>query len=358
MAYYSKRTLKRDSPMRTVLFIPPLPRMTGGIAVLYQVAEHLRALGLSVALTSTHETAPGLVQQKEAGFTVLPWDSMQLNENCCYLVPEGWPNALAPALKAKARALVYVQNWAYLLSALPGGVSWQQLPVSFLAVSQPVAHFVDAMLGLPLTGVVRPAVDVSFFRPGNKPESHVRIAWMPRKNKAMGDQIRQVTEGLLRRSLPSVPVQWVEVHRMTRAEVAGALATSHIFLCTGFPEGFALPPLEAIACACLPVGFSGFGGWDYMRQARAGGYVPNMPLRDVPWLGNGFFAADGDVIEASLALEEAVHLVAGKNPVLDSILAQGRSTVESYSLDAQRNSVAALWKLFPSSLTSRTHAPS
>lgn len=344
--------------MRTVVFIPALPRMSGGIAVLYQLAERLRELNLPVALTSTHAAAPGLAQKQQTGFTVLPWDELRLSEDDCYLAPEGWPNALAPALKAKARALIYVQNWAYLLSALPKDVIWQQLPVSFLAVSQPVAWFVDEMLGLPLAGILRPAVETELFRPGLKPERHVRIAWMPRKNKAMAEQIRQIMQAFLRRTPHPVPVEWVELHRMPREEVAATLATCHIFLCTGFPEGLGLPPLEAMACGCLPVGFSGFGGWDYMRQAKLYGYTPQLPLRDVAWSGNGFFTADGDVIEAARSLEGAVHLAACKAPALDAMLAQGRATVESYSPDQQRKCVADLWNTFPYSLTSRTQSPS
>lgn len=339
--------------MRTVLFIPALPRMSGGIAVLYQVAERLRELNLPLALTSTHSTAPGLVEMREAGFPVLPWDTLALSEDDCYLAPEGWPNALAPALKARARILVYIQNWAYLLSALPGEVSWRQLPVSFLAVSQPVAWFAGDLLGFPLAGILRPAVDTQVFCPGFKPATRVRIAWMPRKNNALAEQIRQIAKALLRRAPHAAPVEWVELHRMSREEVARALATCHIFLCTGFPEGIGLPPLEAMACGCLPVGFGGVGGWDYMRQGRVCGYMPQFPLRDVPWSGNGFFTADGDVIEAARALEEAVRLAACQAPALNALLAQGRTAAESYSAERQRLRVSELWSAFPHTLTAR-----
>ncbi len=332
--------------------------MSGGLAVLYQVAERLRELELPVALTSTQTGAPGLEQRREEGFAVLPWAELNLREDDCCLVPEGWPNALAPAFKARARALVYVQNWAYLLSGLPAGVAWQRLPVSFLAVSQPVAWFVEELLGLPLAGTLRPAVDTHTFCPGVKPQDRLRVAWMPRKNKALGEQARQIAEALLfPRPLP-VPLEWVELHRMTREEVAAELASCHVFLSTGFPEGLGLPPLEAMACGCLPVGFSGFGGWDYMRQARLYGYVPPFPLRDVPWSGNGFYTPDGDVIGAARCLEEALRLAASKAPALDALLAQGQAAAASYSLEAQRKTVAALWSAFPYSLTPNAQPPS
>ena len=333
--------------MRTVIFIPPLPRMSGGLAVLYQLAERLREAGLPVALCSPRDAAPGLREYAAAGGELVPWGNagkaLKLSPEDCWLTPEGWPNALAPGLEAGARCLVYVQNWAYLVSAMPAGLRWRDLPLSFLAVSHPVAWFLTEMLDLPLAGIVRPMLDAELFRPLPKPDDRVRVAWMPRKNKALAEQIMQVTDAALQRHARRPPLQWVEINRMSPQQVAAALGDSHIFLSTGFPEGFGLPPLEAMRCNCLPVGFSGFGGWDYMRSARISGYTPTLPLRPVPWAGNGFFVADGDVIEASRALEEAIRLAACKAPAFEAILAQGQNTANAYSRQEQLHAVQTVW---------------
>ncbi len=352
---YSLNLKQSGNVMRTVIAIPPLPRMSGGVAVLYQLAARLQALNLPVALTSVKGNAPGLAAHEEAGFTVLPWgrngNGLGLAADDCYLVPEGWPNMLAPGINASARNLVYVQNWAYLFSALPGNLRWQDLPVSFLAVSHPVAWFMETMAGLPVVGVLRPMIDTELFAPGSKPDDRVRIAWMPRKNKALAEQIRRIVTASLRASKERAPdVEWVEIHNQPPARVAEMLAASHIFLCTGFPEGIGLPPLEAMASGCMAVGFSGFGGWDYMRPARLAAYMPPFDLRYVPWSGNGFFVPDGEVIEAARALLEAVCLAACKAPVLEVILAQGRLTAASYSREEQLKTVQALWASFPLTL--------
>ena len=334
--------------MRTVIAIPPLPRVSGGLAVLYQLAARLRELNLPVALASMQADAPLLAQHAQAGFSVLPWgragEGMELTPDDRYLVAEGWPNMLAPGLNAKAHNLVYVQNWAYLFSALPQGVRWQDLPVSFLAVSQPVAWFMEQFGGLNATATLRPALDSALFRPGPKPGGSVRIAWMPRKNKALAEQIRQISEAALHSAKGNRPgVDWVAIHNLPPEEVARTLASCHIFWCTGFPEGLGLPPLEAMAAGCLPVGFTGFGGWDYMRQALPGGYTPPFAPRPVPWSGNGFFVPDGDVIAAARALLDAIDLVARKDPALDSLLAQGKRAAAAYSSEEQRQTVQALW---------------
>ena len=334
--------------MRTIIAIPPLPRMTGGIAVLYQVAARLSELDREVALVGV-KSAPGLAEQAAQGVAVLPWDAIYgrnigspLRKTDVFCIAEGWPNMLAPALTAGTRAMVYAQSWSYIFSALPQGVSWGKLPVTFLAVSHPVAHYLTERVALPLVGIVRPSIDKSRFHPAPRREAKtVRIAWMPRKNKAMAEQIMQLTEALDRDKKPRI--EWVEIRNMPPDAVAETLRTCHIFLASGFPEGCSLPPLEAMASGCLVVGFSGFGGWDYMRQAEQGQYVPRLKLRPTPWQGNGLFASDGDVMEASFLLGQAVRMVRENGPEYAEIQKQAFATADAYSADAQREEVRAVW---------------
>lgn len=274
--------------MRTIIAMPALPRMTGGLAVLCQVAMRLRENGFPVAIAAM-DGAPDLTEEHIAGLPLLSWDTVRgkkgsgLGPGDLLLIPEGWPGMAGPALSAGCRLMVYVQNWAYLFSALPEGARWQNIPASFMAVSDPVARFLDDVR-LPVRGIVRPCINTELFHPAALPDATraVRIAWMPRKNKWLANQIRQILGALLHNG---EPVEWVPISGMSPAQVGKTLASCHVFLATGFPEGFALPPLEAMACGCPVVGFSGVGGWDFMRQAIPGTYIPNFPLRSVSWGG-------------------------------------------------------------------------
>jgi hypothetical protein len=377
--------------MRTFLFVPPLPRMTGGLAVLYRMAAHLHAAGYPVFLVPREGGARGLDPADQAGppapsappAPVMGWDeaAATLTPRDVWLVPEGWVNALAPGLRTGARCVVYVQNWAYLLSSLPPGVAWPQLDVSFLAVSDPVAWYTREVTGREAP-VLRPGIDLALFRPawtdgedgrdgedgGAVPDGPaqgpVRIAWMPRKNRALAQQVRDLLAARLAlatsRGEPSVDVEWREIHGRTQAEVAELLRTAHVFLATGFPEGCPLPPLEAMASGCLLVGFAGFGGWDYMRQALPGGVTPWWAAAasgegpagghahgagaggmDLP--PNGYIAADADVVAAGLALERAVRLAASGGPELAALRRAGLATARACSLERQREAVLALW---------------
>ncbi len=345
--------------MRTFIFIPPLRHLSGGLAVLYQLANQLHDLGRPVWIVPRGEGAPGLTACRAQ---VMPWDDLQLSHADLWIVPEGWGNALTPGLRAKARCVVYVQNWAFLFSSLPEGVAWHDLPVSFLAVSQPVAWFIKTALGQDAP-ILRPALDLNLFSPApaaRPPAAKgLRIAWMPRKNKASALQVQQITAA--RRALP-VPATWVEIQNKTPAEVSQILRSCHLFMATGFPEGLALPPLEAMACGCLTAGFAGLGAWDYMRQALPDGYLPLCPLPALPWeqtdaggsapaaetpgasCGNAFVAADNDALGLALGLEAAANIILSDPKTYESLRQRGQTAAAFYSTDNQHSAVAELWR--------------
>lgn len=331
----------------TFIFLPPMARSSGGLAVLLQVASHLHQAGRPVRVVRREQGRPALPQ----GFAVpvLDWDALELGSQDFWLVPEGWTNALAPGLRAGARCLVYVQNWAYLFSSLPEGVSWADLPVTFLAVSRPVAWFIEQALGRPSL-VVPPGIDRRLFCPvQRKPNGPVRVAFMPRKNKALAELIRAVYTARNPQAAAAHRLLWTDIQGRSQAEVAELLGQSHIFLATGFPEGCPLPPLEAMACGCLPVGFAGFGGWEYMRAIDVAGLEtmhnnrPWFPVPDTPWPGNGFWVPDADALAAALALEHAVRFWTKPGPELDQALQAGQQTADALGLETQRTRVLAVW---------------
>ena len=310
--------------------------------MLRRVGIFLRQAGFSVRFVLREASKSA----QESGVDILPWQKLRLQPEDIWLTPEGWPNALLPGLSAGARTLVYVQNWAYLLSCQPQNTDLAALPLEFLAVSEPVARFVDMSLGKQAP-VLRPGIDTALFYPlPERKGKTVRVAFMPRKNKAFARQIRELAEARLRRRRPPLPLEWISIEDRSQAEVAQILQSAHIFLCTGFPEGCPLPPLEALACACVPVGFTGFGGWDYMRQATdfPGAVSPLWPQRETPWAGNGFYAADGDVPGAVFALEAALDIFARGGEALAALHRAGQMTAAAYSLAAQERGVIALWR--------------
>ncbi|NOX54731.1 MAG: glycosyltransferase [Planctomycetes bacterium] len=106
---------------------------------------------------------------------------------------------------------------------------------------------------------IRNAIDSDRFYPigTKKPQ----IAFMPRKNAQDLVQVLKILH--LRGSLDGFRL--APIDGMSEKQVAHTLQESAIFLSFGYPEGFGLPPAEAMACGCFVVGYHGQGGREFFR---------------------------------------------------------------------------------------------
>jgi len=88
---------------------------------------------------------------------------------------------------------------------------------------------------------------------------------MPRKH---ADEALQVINILkFRSALAGFTV--VPIHGVSEAKAAEIMRESLVFLSFGYPEGFPLPPLEAMASGCLTIGYQGMGGAEYFTAEHA-----------------------------------------------------------------------------------------
>lgn len=103
--------------------------------------------------------------------------------------------------------------------------------------------------------IIRYGMDTSIFKPGNSRKLKT-IAYMPRKNKAEADLIKQL--------MPNN--EFIEIEGKTELETAALLQKSDVFLALSKTEGVGLPPIEAALCGALVIGYHGFGGLDWMNE--------------------------------------------------------------------------------------------
>jgi glycosyltransferase involved in cell wall biosynthesis len=96
------------------------------------------------------------------------------------------------------------------------------------------------------------------MRPDALPKEQL-VSYMPRKNPA--DAARVVASLRARGAFEGLDV--IAIQACTHAETADILARSSVFLSFGHPEGWALPPAEAMASGCVVVGYHGRGGREY-----------------------------------------------------------------------------------------------
>lgn len=91
-------------------------------------------------------------------------------------------------------------------------------------------------------------------------ERRKQIAFMPRRRQ--GDLAHVLRTAEVLGALDGWQLKAID--GVAELEVAEILRSSAVFLALSEREGFGLPPLEAMACGCLVVGFHGEGGKEYM----------------------------------------------------------------------------------------------
>jgi glycosyltransferase involved in cell wall biosynthesis len=88
-----------------------------------------------------------------------------------------------------------------------------------------------------------------------------QICFMPRKNSEHALQVIS----LLKAADKLNGFDVVPIEAKTEAETAAIMRESLVFLSFGYPEGFSLPPAEAMSCGCIVIGYHGMGGREYFK---------------------------------------------------------------------------------------------
>jgi glycosyltransferase involved in cell wall biosynthesis len=159
--------------------------------------------------------------------------------------------------------------------------------------------------GIPLFKMQLSANHADFYYQHEKKR---QIAFMADRNKDDWNQvlnilkIRKLTEGF----------ELVPIKDKTEKQVAEILRESPIFLSFGKTEGFSLPPMEAMICGCVVVGYHGGGGREYFHPDFS------YPIEA------------GDIIGFANKATELIEAFK-ENP--DSVLEKGKKASERISRD-------------------------
>lgn len=104
---------------------------------------------------------------------------------------------------------------------------------------------------------------------------------------------------------------------LSEIETAEILQSAKLFLSFGLREGFGLPPLEALACGCLVVGYDGLAGREYFHPPFATA------------------VEDGDIVGFARSVENAI-LYLNKDDNSAAVVAASRFALESYPLETEK----------------------
>jgi glycosyltransferase involved in cell wall biosynthesis len=297
---------------------------SGGIKVLYQHVDILNKHGFAAFIL--HQTPGFRCTWFENVTPIVSMTELRIRASDYLVIPE----EIFPELNKAARGLkkvVFNQNCYY--SFLHGHslektdiiTTYQDKEViAALVVSEDSKEYLSYVF--PALKVIRihNAIDPNVFSYNR--QKNPLISFMPRKHF---EDILQVINILkYRNALGDFEI--VSIYDKTEREVAQILRESIIFLSFGYPEGFSLPPAEAMACGCIVIGYHGMGGKEFFRSEFS--YPINC----------------GDIISFAQTVEKVIELYKFDKDIL---IKRGELAshfmLNNYSLERQEKDVIKFW---------------
>lgn len=297
---------------------------TGGIKQIYRHVEVLDNAGFDAS-----------VLHNEPGFRV-GWFQNKARVGSVSeftLTREDWlvvPEVYGPAIHRMwepAHLVVFNQNAYYTFLGYPVDDKPLEFPYDDPRVEAVITNSADGKKYLEYAFaqtpcLIRYGIPEFFDFEAAKQKS---IAFMPRKRPEDASQVINILKH--RGALDSWKLQPID--GVSEEEVAGLLKESAIFMAFGAPEGVALPPVEAIACGCVVIGYHGQGGREYMLRRL-------LSVRPVEV---------GNIRRLAIHIEAAIE---GFNRKGDRYLLRSRERASrfvrgKYSMESERRSIIAFW---------------
>ena len=330
---------------------PDFPGPSGGVKAIYRHVDRLNSRGVDSCVV--HAGRGFRAAWFENATRVSSFGELDLRTIEAIAIPESFGADLATSVRMRVRTLlgfkrpvrfdvrglrkvIFNQSGYYTFHRYPARARVETSPylhpevAGALVVSADTASYLR--LAFPALKVerARPSVHEGVFQPAA--QRRARVAYMPWKNRREVEQVMHILS--LRGALDGF--ECVGIEGQSEREVARILSETAIFLTFAHPEGFNLPPLEAMACGCVVVGYDGFGGREYF-SAEVGYPVPN-----------------GDVQALARTALEVLHEYRA-NP--DRLLGLGRRAAafvrDAYSADTEARDLVAAWSALLSKDASR-----
>ena len=167
---------------------------------------------------------------------------------------------------------------------------------------------------------VRNAIDPRFCPP-DSPKLK-QLCFMPRKHPEDAQQVVNLLK--FRGALDGWSV--IPIHNFPEDRVIETLRRSAVFLSFGHPEGFGLPPAEAMACRCVTIGYHGNGGREYFTHDHG------LPI---PF---------GDILPFARAAEHVIRTLDRDLAAFDELTARAANHIRStYTPANEQSDVLACW---------------
>ena len=166
------------------------------------------------------------------------------------------------------------------------------------------------------------AIDPNLF--GFQAEKKPQICFMPRKNP---DHALQVIN-ILKFAGELDGFTLAPIEGLSERATARIMQDSLIFLSFGYPEGFSLPPAEAMSCGCIVVGYHGMGGREYFKPEFC------------------FPVEMGDILSFAQTVSSVMHMYRERPESLKRMTVQASDFIQqTYSTGQERDDILEAWRV-------------
>jgi glycosyltransferase involved in cell wall biosynthesis len=322
-------TLKFDctkSSDGTVYYIAPdHDHPSGGTRTLYRHVDILNSAGLSARIV--HERKGFSYTWFKHDTKIVCAEDLLISPADIVVIPEVYGSSICD-MPAGVRQVIFNQG-AYLTFAQDGILYSRTIKayhtneslIAVMVVSEDSREYLE--YAFPETRIERifQSIDTKLFYPPIA-SAGKKIAFMPRRNYGDIVQVVQLLQarGALR--------DWalLPIDGSSPEEAADLLRSAAIFITVNSQEGFGLPPVEAMACGCLVVGFPGHGGREYLQK---------------DW---SFPVEQGNVKSLACTVESLMRSFEEDPVVMQNIARRGTEFIRSvYTLERERMNVISLF---------------
>lgn len=305
-------------PSRIVYISWPAHEVTGGIKIAFKHVEILRELGYEAIVATTDGQRP---KWFETPLEVHRLDELRPASDILVL-PENYSRLLKEFANWPNRKVVLFQGLLLGLRGLAGQRCYSDYGVThLLCAGHQAADYCRIRFPKLALTIVPVVVDGTVFRP--QQQKLLQIAYLPRKRPGEAAFIVDLFRAL-EQSEPAVG--WVEINNVTERELANALAPAALYLALPRLETCGLTTLEAMACGCVCVGFTGGGGRDY-AHAR-----------------NGFWVEEDACMACVQELRRAVEIVRAQGEQYQEFVQAGLETAHYYRRERLAKKLHAFWQ--------------
>lgn len=322
-------TIKKiqENNFNIFFYAPPMNSPSGGVGVLLKAAKNLRDNGFNVkvvyepVLNQKASYEESVAQKKQVdifdkfdpkwldfsleGVELLPLGdkeitytdktkgqcvNLSVNPEDFLIIPEGFPNIMQKTMQVSCKRVVLAQSWFYVLLAMNPGQKWQHFGIQdVISVSDAITEYLDsAMPGLKIKNF-KQSINRNLFKPSNRLSSKFPMVAF---TGSRGAENKMKTHSIIKNFYAFYPhLKWIrftELANMDREQFSERLSSCAFLLYTDDIAGFGTLPLEAMACGTHVVGWTPFGGKEYINAE------------------NGFWTSNGEIFQTAEILGVAI----------------------------------------------------